>query len=155
MKTVKLREIAEINMGQSPSSDSYNKEKEGLPFFQGKADFGKTYPSARIWCNTPIKIAEKNDILMSVRAPVGDLNIANEKSCIGRGLVGIRAIENKCYYRYLYYFLKSKYNEFNQKSTGSTFKAINKENILSIQGNIYIKIEEQIIIANRLDRVQK
>ena len=67
MKTVKLREIAEINMGQSPSSDSYNKEKEGLPFFQGKADFGKTYPSARIWCNTPIKIAEKNDMFNAGR----------------------------------------------------------------------------------------
>ena len=102
---MKLEEFAEINMGQSPESSSYNENKDGLPFFQGKADFGKINPKAKVWCNKPTKIAEKDDILMSVRAPVGDLNIANEKCCIGRGLAGIRANKTKCYYKFLYYFL--------------------------------------------------
>lgn len=79
-----------------------------------------------MWCNKPTKIAEKDDILMSVRAPVGDLNIATAKCCIGRGLAGIRAKKDKCYFKYLFYFLRSKYNELNQMSTGSTFKAISK-----------------------------
>ncbi len=150
---MKLEEFAEINMGQSPESSSYNENKDGLPFFQGKADFGKVSPEAKIWCNKPAKIAEKYDILMSVRAPVGDLNIANEKCCIGRGLAGIRANGDKCYYKYLYYFLKSKYRELNQMATGSTFKAISKNNILTIEGNIP-EITEQKIIVDKLDKIQ-
>lgn len=150
---MKLEEFAEINMGQSPESSSYNENKDGLPFFQGKADFGKVSPEAKVWCNKPAKIAEKNDILMSVRAPVGDLNIANEKCCIGRGLAGIRADGEKCYYKYLYYFLKSKYRELNQMATGSTFKAISKNNILTIEGNLP-EIKKQKIIVDKLDKIQ-
>ena len=110
---MKLEEFAEINMGQSPVSSSYNENEDGLPFFQGKADFGKINPKAKVWCNKPTKIAEKDDILMSVRAPVGDLNIATAKCCIGRGLAGITAKKDKCYFKYLFYFLRSKYNELN------------------------------------------
>ena len=65
-------------MGQSPSSDSYNTEGEGMPFFQGKSDFGKVNPKIRMYCKSPKKLAHKNDILLSVRAPVGDVNIAEE-----------------------------------------------------------------------------
>ena len=139
---MKLEEFAEINMGQSPVSSSYNENEDGLPFFQGKADFGKINPKAKVWCNKPTKIAEKDDILMSVRAPVGDLNIATAKCCIGRGLAGIRAKKDKCYFKYLFYFLRSKYNELNQMSTGSTFKAISKNNILNYQHmtNFYLKL---------------
>lgn len=150
---MKLEEFAEINMGQSPVSSSYNENEDGLPFFQGKADFGKINPKAKVWCNKPTKIAEKDDILMSVRAPVGDLNIATAKCCIGRGLAGIRAKKDKCYFKYLFYFLRSKYNELNQMSTGSTFKAISKNNILNIEGNIP-EIKEQKIIVSKLDKFQ-
>ena len=150
---MKLEEFAEINMGQSPVSSSYNENEDGLPFFQGKADFGKINPKAKVWCNKPTKIAEKDDILMSVRAPVGDLNIATAKCCIGRGLAGIRAKKDKCYFKYLFYFLRSKYNELNQMSTGSTFKAISKNNILNIEGNIP-EIKEQKIIVSKLDKIQ-
>jgi len=83
---VKISNVCEIIMGQS-----YNKEGNGLPFYQGKVDFGKVYllpPST--WCTEPLKIAEPNDILISVRAPVGPTNICNEKCCIGRGLAAIR-----------------------------------------------------------------
>ena len=74
---VKLGEVCEINMGQSPDSSTYNEENIGLPFFQGNADFGEYFPKVRIWCSQPVKIALPNDILISVRAPIGALNIAN------------------------------------------------------------------------------
>jgi type I restriction enzyme S subunit len=78
-----LGEVAEIIAGQSPPSASYNSKHEGLPFFQGKVDFNEVYPSVRIWCTEPNKVAIPNDILISVRAPVGPTNICNVKSCIG------------------------------------------------------------------------
>ncbi|MBI3760256.1 MAG: restriction endonuclease subunit S, partial [Chloroflexi bacterium] len=68
--------VSRLIMGQSPTSDTYNITGDGLPFFHGKADFGGKYPTAAKWCSTPIKIAEANDVLMSVRAPVGDVNLA-------------------------------------------------------------------------------
>src|ERR1700755_431240 len=104
MNKVKLVKVAKINMGQSPPSSSYNSVGEGLPFFQGKADFGDIYPSVRFHCTEPTRIAHKDDILMSVRAPVGSININRVEACIGRGLAAIRSskeIEQK----YLYHFL--------------------------------------------------
>jgi len=149
---IELKEIAEITMGQSPLSETYNYEKKGLPFFQGKADFGEIYPTAKVWCNFPKKIAEKNDILLSVRAPVGNVNLASENCCIGRGLASIRAIQNKCYYKYLYYLLISRYGELNSKATGSTFKAIGKEDLMSVK--CYIpSLGEQKQIAEELDKI--
>ena len=82
----RLDEICVINMGQSPDSLTYNEKGNGLPFFQGKSDFGDIYPTVRMWCSEPIKIAQEKDILISVRAPIGALNIANCECCIGRGL---------------------------------------------------------------------
>jgi hypothetical protein len=97
MKTSRLKEITEVLMGQSPPSDTYNSEGKGLPFYQGKTDFGKIFPVARMWCDRPGKIAEKDDILISVRAPVGPTNICERKSCIGRGLaaVGLAMVNNR------------------------------------------------------------
>ena len=81
-QVVRLGEVAQIEMGQSPPSITYNSEGIGLPFFQGKADFGDIYPITRKWCSSPNKIAEKDDILLSVRAPIGDVNIATQRCCI-------------------------------------------------------------------------
>ena len=89
-KIVKLGDLCDIVMGQSPPSSTYNSDGIGLPFFQGKAEFTELYPLTKKWCSEPKKIAELNDILLSVRAPVGDTNIANQKCCIGRGLAAIR-----------------------------------------------------------------
>ena len=122
----KLGEICELIMGQSPESSSYNKEGEGLPFFQGCSDFGTLNPNVTTYCNAPLKIAEPLDVLMSVRAPVGTLNIANVKCCIGRGLASFRQIEGQSCYKFLYYLLKSAQPIFQQNSTGATFKAIGK-----------------------------
>jgi type I restriction enzyme S subunit len=77
-----LGSICEIIAGQSPPSSYYNQEGIGLPFFQGKADFGELHPTVRVWCSQPIKIAERGDILISVRAPVGPTNLADSRCCI-------------------------------------------------------------------------
>jgi len=122
----KLVEFCKINMGQSPDSSSYNDIGKGMPFFQGNADFGNVHPKVRVWCDAPTKIAHPNDILISVRAPIGALNIANIECCIGRGLASLTADKNKCHQKYLWYALESKVDELNSKGTGSTFKAISK-----------------------------
>ena len=87
---VKLSEVCNITMGQSPDSSSYNQKSDGIPFFQGNADFGILYPTVRTWTTSPKKIAKKDDILISVRAPIGALNYANIECCIGRGLASDR-----------------------------------------------------------------
>ena len=127
-EVVKLKDTAEIIAGQSPSSDSYNKIGEGLPFYQGKTDFGDMHPTCTVWCSSPIKIAEKDDILISVRAPVGDVNINSERSCIGRGLCAIRAANDLDNYYLYYYFVKNK-NSLDRVAQGSTFLAINTEDL--------------------------
>jgi len=86
---VKLPEIANITMGQSPPGSTYNPNGAGLPFFQGKADFGQRFPTIRVWCTELRKTANKGDVLISVRAPVGPTNIAEQKCIIGRGLAAI------------------------------------------------------------------
>ena len=125
MEYILLKDIAVITMGQSPDSSTYNQEKQGLPFYQGNADFGEIIPTTRIWCNSPKKVAKQNDILISVRAPIGSLNYANEVCCIGRGLAAI-SIEDDIDRKFIYYFLKAKNRELNNQGTGSTFKAIGK-----------------------------
>ena len=125
MKYNLLKDIAEINMGQSPDSLSYNNVKRGLPFYQGNADFGELYPIAKTWCDTPKKTAKKNDILISVRAPIGAINYTSELCCIGRGLAAI-TVEDDIDRNYIYYFLKAKNSELINQGTGSTFKAIGK-----------------------------
>jgi len=149
-----LDEVADIIMGQSPLSQSYNIDKKGLPFYQGKTEFGDMYiKESNIYCNSPIKIAEKNDILMSVRAPVGDVNIAIHKSCIGRGLASIRA--KKIDYLYLFYLLKEQKTRIEKMGVGSTFKAINKNNISSLKMSIVEmnkqnKIKKYLILTEKL-----
>jgi len=94
----KLNDVCNIIMGQSPPGNTYNKDKSGLPFFQGKAEFGVRYPTAVKWCSKPKKVAHKNDVLISVRAPVGPTNIASSECCIGRGLAAIRPLEGTDYF---------------------------------------------------------
>lgn len=122
----RLDKICSLNMGQSPDSSSYNETGDGLPFFQGNADFGVLHPNVRIWCNAPTKIAHPGDILISVRAPIGALNIADRDCCIGRGLAALTVDETLCNSGYLWYAIANKVDELNTKGTGSTFKAISK-----------------------------
>src|SRR5438874_1850685 len=89
----KLPQIAAINMGQSPPGSTYNKQGDGLPFFQGKADFGDRSPTVRVWCASPKKIAQPGDVLISVRAPVGPTNVADHTCGIGRGLAAVTPLD--------------------------------------------------------------
>lgn len=149
---VRLDKICTINMGQSPDSSTYNAEHNGLPFFQGNADFGEIHPSVRMWCSEPSKIARENDILISVRAPIGALNIANCECCIGRGLAALTVNNDICTREYLWYALSSKIDELNSKGTGSTFKAVNKSTLSETEIPLP-PLDEQRHIAATLDKV--
>jgi type I restriction enzyme S subunit len=135
-KEFKFGEIATVNMGQSPKSDTYNNEKIGLPFFQGNRTFGRLLPTVDTYCSSPIKIAEKNDILFSVRAPVGDINYSPEKVCIGRGLCSIRMkFGNQNFLFYLLSFVKQ---EIINKESGTVFGSVNK----TILENLIVKVPD-------------
>jgi len=149
----KLEEIADVIAGQSPPSTTYNDKGEGLPFFQGKTDFGKKHPTTRIWCSEPKKIALPNDILISVRAPVGPVNIANKKSCIGRGLSAIRPKGGNSL-DFIFYFLKSNERLIAKNASGSTFIAITQKDLKEIKIPIPERLEDQIRIANILSRAE-
>ncbi len=127
--TYKLGDVAEIILGQSPESKSYNTKGEGLPFFQGKSEFTDWFPVPNKWCTEPKKIAEPLDILLSVRAPVGPTNVAKEKCCIGRGLAAIRYPE--CY-KYVLYYLRSVSKHLESKATGTTFSSISGDVIKNL-----------------------
>ena len=152
MNYLALKYVCCINMGQSPDSKSYNESKEGIPFFQGNADFGERYPVTRVWCNAPTKIAEKDDILISVRAPIGALNYAKETCCIGRGLAAITPNQTKVSTEFIFWLLKGKNNELNRLGTGSTFKAISKK-VLEETKVPDISLEKQIVCSNTLEKL--
>ena len=122
---------SQIIMGQSPPSSAYNSEGIGLPFYQGKAEFGEHHPETVKWCSQPIKIAEADDILISVRAPVGNVNICEEKSCIGRGLAAIRINKTSVNNKFLYYFFKRDTSIWSKLSTGSIFDSITVKTLQS------------------------
>lgn len=146
-----LSEICHIEMGQSPPSETYNAQMEGLPFFQGKAEFGDYYPTIKKWCRSPVKVVEKNTILISVRAPVGPTNISPEKCCIGRGLAGLtpnRSISVK----YLLYSLRSNETKIAEKGAGSAFDAISS-NILREFKIPIAPINEQKLIVDKLEEL--
>ena len=148
-----LKDLVDIQMGQSPDSKFYNNDKIGLPFYQGKADFGRINPIPKIWCSKSKKEAKPNDILISVRAPVGDLNINNEQSCIGRGLAAITC-KSDVDMMYLYYHLKYLKPQLRHISTGSTFESINRSQLENLIID-YKPYSEQIKISNILQVVQR
>ncbi|MHA1275285.1 MAG: restriction endonuclease subunit S [Promethearchaeota archaeon] len=133
----------ELIMGQSPPSSSYNEKRKGLPFLQGSADFRARYPYINKYTSQPMKIAEKNDVLISVRAPVGDVNIAPVKLCIGRGLAAIRVNEgNNLFY---FYWIQKVKNKLAAIGAGSTFKAVTKNELYNFEIPILPLKEEQKI----------
>ena len=120
-----LGECFNLTMGQSPPGSTYNEHGEGLPFFQGRTDFGFRYPENRKFCTAPNRIAEPGDTLVSVRAPVGDINMAWEQCCIGRGIAALRHKTTATSYSYYFtWTIQSTLREYEQ--TGTVFGAINK-----------------------------
>ena len=148
MKKACLSDICSITMGQSPDSSTYNDNGNGLPFFQGNADFGNRNPHVRVWCSEPKKIAHQDDILISVRAPIGTLNIANQECCIGRGLAALSVKTEYCLQEYLWYYLCNAVDELNSKGTGSTFKAINKNVLAELSVRLFdLKVQQRIVLS--------
>ena len=152
MQYKSLKDMAEITMGQSPDSSSYNEDENGIPFYQGNADFGEIHPTARVWCDEPKKIAKAGDILISVRAPIGALNYATEECCIGRGLAAI-TIENESERNYVFHLLRAQNKALNSKGTGSTFKAIGKSVLEDVQVPV-ISLEQQELSMKIMDNVE-
>ena len=146
-----IQEITNIQMGQSPDSSTYNDHGEGLAFFQGKAEFGKLYPTVRKWCIEPKKIAEIGDILLSIRAPVGPTNIDDAKCCIGRGLASVQA-SSSVYQMYILYYFKNIESWLSQQGTGSTFAAVSGDFVRSLHIPLP-PLNEQKRIADRLDQL--
>ncbi|MDD6206511.1 restriction endonuclease subunit S [Succinivibrio sp.] len=138
-----LSEIADITMGQSPSGETYNETGKGSVFFQGRAEFGERFPITRLYTTAPKRMAMENDILMSVRAPVGDINIAIEPCCIGRGLAAIHSKNShQSFLLYTMKSLKDQLDVFNGE--GTVFGSINKDAL----NNLSIKIPDETIIDN-------
>ena len=146
MQIKKLKDCCTIIAGQSPESKHYNTEGIGLPFFQGKADFGELYPTIRVYCSQPTKIAEKDDILLSVRAPVGPTNLAPCKVCIGRGLTAIQPSE-VLLTRYVLLFFRYFEAQLASKGTGTTFKAITQDVVKNLEIPIPPISDQERIVA--------
>jgi len=127
----KLEDVCELTLGQSPKSEFYNEKGEGLPFHQGVRDFGDRYPTTTTWCIKDKRIAEEGDILFSVRAPVGRINIANTKMIIGRGLHSIRSkFDNQVF---IFHQLKDKFKEEDSMGSGTIYKSVTKKDMLNLK----------------------
>ena len=127
-----LSEIATITMGQSPDGASYREDGIGTVFYQGRAEFGSRFPTRRLFTTQPKRMASKGDVLMSVRAPVGDLNVAYETCCLGRGLAGIQSTSGfQSFVLYTMFVLKPQLDMFNGE--GTVFGSINKNAMASLR----------------------
>ena len=142
----KLSDIAVVTMGQSPKGDTYNKNGDGMPFLQGNRTFGDRYPTFDTWTTSPTKIAEAGDVIMSVRAPVGDLNITSVQMCLGRGVCSIRAINGN--QDFIYYLMKYSIEQLLSKESGTVFGSVNRNDINGLD----LDIPEDSVIQQKIAR---
>jgi|SRR5690554_2169192 len=143
-ETGKLADEFDFTMGASPPGESYNEEGIGIPMYQGNADFGFRFPTNRVFTTDPKRLAEKHDTLISVRAPVGEQNMANEKCCIGRGVAAFRYKLDNSFYTYTFFKIKSLMDEIKQfNETGTVFGSISKSDFENIEIVIPDKISIQ------------
>lgn len=142
----RLDDVSIIIAGQSPESKFYNENGDGLPFFQGKADFGQLYPTNRVYCTEPKKLAESGDILLSVRAPVGPTNLSRETVAIGRGVNAIRPLGGIAT-RYVLFFFKHIEPVFSGSGTGTTFSAVTVDAVKSLAFPLPPLAEQHRIVA--------
>ena len=139
----KLSDIADITMGQSPVGTSYNDCGNGVVFYQGRTEFGFRFPSIKLFTTAPTRYAEPMSVLLSVRAPVGDINIAAQKCCIGRGLASIKSKNN--HNSFMYYCLNALKIQLEQyNGEGTVFGSINKKEL----ENLKMSIPNDLIVAN-------
>ena len=141
-----LEEVSEIILGQSPPSSTYNTDGKGLPFYQGKSEFGQLYPIPRKWCTAPKKIAKKDDVFISIRAPVGPTNLCPEKSAIGRGLAAIRGL-HRIQPFFILYLMRRFENEIASEGTGTTFNAITGNQLKTFEIPLPPLLEQEQIVS--------
>ena len=146
----KIGEIAEVTMGQSPKSEYYNNKCVGTPFLQGNRTFGRKYPTFDTYTTVVTKSAKAGDIIMSVRAPVGDLNITPVDICLGRGVCSLRM--NNGNQEYLYYLMKYYIPHLLNKESGTVFGSVNRKDILGLEVNV-VEYKEQQKIARFLSAI--
>ena len=151
---MKLGDVAEINMGQSPNSKYYNSDRKGIEFLQGIRTFGENYPSFDTYTTQYNKISKKGDILFSVRAPVGKVNWSDRKIAIGRGLAALNVLPNFSS-KYVYYFLKKVGSQINSISSGTVFSSINKKELANVKILIPDSLKDQEYIGTRLALLDK
>lgn len=130
----KLKDIADVVMGSSPKSEYYNSNGDGIPFLQGNRTFGSLYPTFDTYTTFTTKLAEAGDVIMSVRAPVGDLNIAPTKICLGRGLCSIRMRNGN--QKFLFYMMKYYIPQLLSKENGTVFASVNRKDIDELEIDI-------------------
>ena len=150
VERVPLSDIATIIMGQSPAGNTLN-EQDGVIFYQGRTDFGFRYPTVRLFTTDPRRIAKAGDILLSVRAPVGDVNIASEDCCIGRGIASI----SSKYTSFVYYSFLTQKSDFDiYNNSGTIFGSINREGLSSfnLPASNIVLIEKFEFIASEIDK---
>ena len=145
MKCV-LGDIANVTMGQSPKSEFYNSERQGMPFLQGNRTFGKRYPTFDTYTTKVTKIARAGDVIMSVRAPVGDLNFAPADMCLGRGVCGIRMKNGN--QDFLFYLLKYYMPRLLNRESGTVFGSVNRNDINGLE----VEIPDDVDIQRRIAR---
>jgi len=150
-ESIELGKVCDVVMGQSPNGLSINQSNIGFPFLQGNAEFQDKYPLEKNWTTYPTRIAKKNSILLSVRAPVGDLNIADKNYCIGRGISSIYT--SSIYIEYLFFYMTHNKIQFSSLSQGSTFGSINRQDIEKFIILFPKSREEQQKIAQILSEV--
>ncbi|MEW6591229.1 MAG: restriction endonuclease subunit S [Pseudomonadota bacterium] len=124
-RAAEVGEVFRVTMGQSPPGDTYNEEGEGIPFYQGRADFGFRFPAVRVHCTAPTRLAMASDVLVSVRAPVGDVNVALEECAVGRGVAAVGFDKAPSFALYSMKALRNRFTEY--ESHGTVFGAINKK----------------------------
>ena len=149
-----LSDIAVITMGQSPSGSSYSEDGVGEVFYQGRAEFGFRFPKRRLFTTEPKRMAEAGDVLLSVRAPVGDLNIAYERCCIGRGLGAIHSkTGHSSFVLYTMFALRSQLDVFNGE--GTVFGSINRDALNAIPIDIppVTEIDQFEVVAHPIDEL--
>lgn len=147
----KLGEIVDVIMGQSPKSEFYNTEEKGYPFLQGNRTFGLKYPTFDIYTTVLTKLAKAGDIIMSVRAPVGDLNITPVDMCLGRGVCSLRMKNGN--QSYLFYMMKYYIPYLRQKESGTVFGSVSKGDITALEVDIIEDVEKQKKIARYLEMI--
>lgn len=152
MISTELASVCNIEMGQAPAGSSYNSIGEGLPLLAGAGDFGVDFPAASKFTSSPTKVSAPNDIIMCIRATIGDLNWSDRHYCLGRGVAGLRPKPKSLDRNYLWHWLSYARADLEKKARGSTFKQVSKKDVAELEIPLPNTLNEQRRIAAILDK---